>query len=81
VCSLLCQAFEVYHDPVADPRISFENLVFPVGAITEGQELALAACEDCGALTVVDRITFIVSPPLGLPAYLQRSRRRWSLER
>jgi hypothetical protein len=55
---LLCQAFEVYRDLVADPRISFENLVFLVCALAEGEELALARCEDCGALTVVDRITF-----------------------
>jgi hypothetical protein len=55
---LLCQAFEVYHDLVTDPRISFENLVFLVRALAEGDELVLVGCEDCGALTVVDRITF-----------------------
>ena len=55
---LLCQAFEVYRDLVADPRIRFGNLVFLVRALAEGEELALAGCEDCGALTVVDRITF-----------------------
>ena len=54
----MCQAFEIYRDLVADPHISFENLVFLVGALAEGEELALAGCEDCGALTVVDRITF-----------------------
>jgi hypothetical protein len=55
---LLCQAFEVYRDLVADPRISFENLVFLVRALAEGDELTLASCEVCGALTVFDRITF-----------------------
>jgi hypothetical protein len=55
---LLCQAFEVYHDLVADPHISFEHLVFLVRALAEGQELILARCEDCGALTVADRFTF-----------------------
>ena len=55
---LLCQAFEVYHDLVADPRISFENLVFLVRSLAEGEELILASCEDCGALTVADRFTF-----------------------
>lgn len=55
---LLCQAFEVYHDLVADPHISFEHLVFLVSALAEGEELTLADCEDCGALTVVDRISF-----------------------
>jgi hypothetical protein len=55
---LLCQAFEVYRDLVADPRISFENLVFLVRALAEGDELTLAGCEVCGALTVFDRITF-----------------------
>jgi hypothetical protein len=55
---LLCQAFEVYHDLVADPQISFEHLVFLVSALAEGEELTLASCQDCGALTVSDRITF-----------------------
>ena len=55
---LLCQVFEVYRDLVTDPRISFENLVFLVRALAEGEELVLAGCEDCGALTVVDRISF-----------------------
>jgi hypothetical protein len=55
---LLCQAFEVYRDLVADPHISFEHLVFLVRALAEGDELTLAGCEVCGALTVFDRITF-----------------------
>ncbi len=55
---LLCQAFEVYHDLVADPHISFEHFVFLVSALAAGEELTLASCEDCGALTVVDRISF-----------------------
>lgn len=55
---LLCQAFEVYHDLVADPHISFEHLVFLVRALAEGEELTLASCEECGALTVGDRISF-----------------------
>jgi hypothetical protein len=55
---LLCQAFEVYRELVADPRISFENLLFLARALAEGEELTLANCVDCGALTVSDRITF-----------------------
>jgi hypothetical protein len=55
---LLCQAFEVYRDLVADPHISFEHLVFLVSALAEGEELTLTNCEDCGALTVGDRISF-----------------------
>jgi hypothetical protein len=55
---LLCQAFEVYHDLVADPHISFEHLVFLVSALAVGEELTLASCDDCGALTVDDRISF-----------------------
>jgi hypothetical protein len=53
---LLCQAFEIYRDLVADPHISFEHLVFLVSALAEGEELTLASCEACGALTVVDRV-------------------------
>ena len=55
---LLCQAFEVYHDLVADPHISFEHLVFLVSALAQGEELTLANCEECGALTVGERISF-----------------------
>ncbi len=55
---LLCQAFEVYHDLVANPHISFEHLVFLVCALAEGEELTLDSCEDCEALTVDDRISF-----------------------
>jgi Flagellar transcriptional activator (FlhC) len=55
---LLCQAFEVYRDLVADPHISFEHLVFLVNALAKGEELTLASCEHCGALTVSERISF-----------------------
>ncbi len=55
---LLCQVFEVYRDLVADPHISFEHFVFLVSALVEGEELTLAGCEDCGALTVGERISF-----------------------
>jgi Flagellar transcriptional activator (FlhC) len=54
---MLCQAFEIYHDLVAEPHISFEHLVFLVSALATGEELALASCEDCGALTVGERIS------------------------
>ncbi|HEV2700779.1 MAG TPA: hypothetical protein VGV09_04050 [Steroidobacteraceae bacterium] len=36
---LLCQAFEVYRELVAEPRISFEHLVYLVLALTTGEEL------------------------------------------
>ncbi len=56
---LLCQAFEVYRELVTNPRISFEHLVYLVAALAGGgAELALANCERCGALTVVDRMSF-----------------------
>jgi hypothetical protein len=52
---LLCQAFEVYRELVADRRISFEHLVFLVFALAAGQELTLACYEDWVALIVADR--------------------------
>ncbi len=55
---LLCQAFEVYREFVSDPRISFEHLVYLVFALAGAEELTLANCEQCGALTVVDRMSF-----------------------
>jgi hypothetical protein len=54
---LLCQAVEVYRELVSDARISFEHLVFLVSALAGGQELALAKCEICGTLKVIDRFT------------------------
>ncbi|HEV2700768.1 MAG TPA: hypothetical protein VGV09_03995 [Steroidobacteraceae bacterium] len=56
--AVLCQVFEVYHDLISNPHISFEHLVFRVSALTQGEELTLAGCEDCGALTVGERISF-----------------------
>jgi hypothetical protein len=58
---LLCQAFEVYREVVTAPHISFEHLVFLVSALTGGEELQLANCELCSALTVVDRLSFKAS--------------------
>ena len=55
---LLCQAFEVYRELLTYPRISFEHLVYLVCALAGGEELTLANCEQCGALTVVDRMSF-----------------------
>ncbi|HEY6457311.1 MAG TPA: hypothetical protein VIY90_18700 [Steroidobacteraceae bacterium] len=55
---LLCQAFEVYRELVTDPRISFEHLVCLVAALAGGKELTLANCEQCSALTMVDRMSF-----------------------
>jgi hypothetical protein len=52
---LVCQAFEVYHELVGAPRISFEHLVLLVTALAHGEELALQTCRGCGALIVVDR--------------------------
>ncbi len=52
----MCQAFEVCRELVTDPRISFENLVYLVSSLAHGEELTLANCEVCGALTVVDRV-------------------------
>ncbi|MEJ0007971.1 MAG: hypothetical protein WDM77_16805 [Steroidobacteraceae bacterium] len=48
----------MYRQVVADRRISFERLVFLVFALAVGEELQLANCALCGALTVVDRFTF-----------------------
>jgi hypothetical protein len=55
---LLCQAFEVYQQLMTSHGISFEHAVFLVTALARGDELQLAHCELCGALTVVDRFAF-----------------------
>lgn len=56
--ALICQAFEIYRDLVAEPHISFEHLVFLVSALAAGEELILVNCEECGALIVGERISF-----------------------
>ena len=38
---LLCQAFEVCRELVAEPRISFEHFMFLVSALAQGDELTL----------------------------------------
>jgi hypothetical protein len=53
----LCQAFEVYRELVQDPRVSFEHFVYLVSALAAGQELMLVNCEECSAVTVVDRMS------------------------
>jgi hypothetical protein len=41
---------------VPTTRISFEHMIFLVGALSRGEELRLAGCRGCGALLVVERI-------------------------
>lgn len=53
---LLCQAFEAYRTLVPAARISFEHMIFLVGALGQGEELRLASCCECGALLVTERI-------------------------
>lgn len=38
---LLCRAFEVYRELVAEPRVSFEHFMFLVSALAQGDELTL----------------------------------------
>jgi hypothetical protein len=53
---LMCQAFEAFQMLVPTTRISFEHMIFLVGALSRGEELRLAGCRGCGALLVVERI-------------------------
>ena len=55
---LLCQAYEVYRMVVPAPRISFEQLVLLLAALTRGDELKLACCPGCGALLVIERLAW-----------------------
>ena len=52
---LLCQAYESYRSLVGTPLITFEHAVFLLAALWRGDELALGACRDCGAVVVIDR--------------------------
>jgi hypothetical protein len=55
---LVCQAYEAYRMYVQSPRISFEHLVFLVGALARGDELKLSCCPGCGALLVIERLAW-----------------------
>ncbi|MDE2251277.1 MAG: hypothetical protein KGL25_07715 [Gammaproteobacteria bacterium] len=52
----LCQAYDAYRAIVASPGIGFEHAVLLVNALARGSELALGACQGCGALLVVDSL-------------------------
>ena len=54
--SALCQAYDVYRAIVSAPGIGFEHAVLLVSALARGNELALADCQGCGALVVVDAL-------------------------
>lgn len=54
--SALCQAYDAYRAIVSSPGIGFEHAVLLVNALARGHELALAECESCGALVVVDAL-------------------------
>ncbi len=51
----LCQAFEAYRRLIPSARISFEHAVFLVMALAIGDELLTIRCEDCSAVTLLDR--------------------------
>jgi hypothetical protein len=52
----LCRAYEGYRAAVCAPAIGFEHAVLLVNALTRGNELRLGACQDCGALLVIDSL-------------------------
>jgi hypothetical protein len=51
----LCQAFETYRRLIPSARISFEHAVFLVLALAVGEEIQSIRCEECSALTILDR--------------------------
>jgi hypothetical protein len=51
----LCQAFEAYRRLIPSARISFEHAVFLVLALAIGDELLTIHCENCSAVTILDR--------------------------
>lgn len=57
---LLCRAYDTYLALVPHPSLSFEHAVFLVTALSRGDELRLAACTDCGAVVVADRLSLRV---------------------
>ena len=50
----LCQAYETYCALVGEPAISMEHAVLLLVTLSQGVELALQGCRDCGALLVAD---------------------------
>ena|SRR5215468_10345919 len=51
---LLCQAFEAYRVARPAALISFEHAVFLVAVLARGEQLCIAWCAECGALTVAE---------------------------
>jgi hypothetical protein len=57
----LCQAYDAYCAMLAEPVITFEHAVLLVVALSQGTELALQGCHECGALLVADALA--LQPP------------------
>ena len=51
---LLCQAFEAYRLARPTALISFEHAVFLVAVLARGEQLCVAWCAQCGALTIAE---------------------------
>jgi hypothetical protein len=57
----LCQAYDAYCAMLTEPVITFEHAVLLVVALSQGTELALQGCHECGALLVADALA--LHPP------------------
>lgn len=51
----LCAAFEMFRELVPHSNLTLEHALLLVTSISRGDELELGKCENCAALTVVDR--------------------------
>lgn len=52
----LCEGFEYYRMGLTRPLITFEHAILLVTALVRGDELALAPCDHCSALFLIDRL-------------------------
>jgi hypothetical protein len=54
---LLCDAYQAYRVQLPRSSIMFEHATLLTLALARAEELQFAACEDCSALLVVDRLS------------------------
>ena len=52
----LCDAFDLYREVMPDARLTLDQLIVLVNALTQGEELEIGHCAECHGTLIVDRL-------------------------
>lgn len=53
----LCETYELFHEAVPFARTTFEQMIFLVFAVAEGELCSLAHCTNCRAVILIDHLS------------------------